>query len=79
MLSPYRISANNNKKRSKEALNTDFNNNSHHEPDKKRPQMTSIDLKRPLSISNEKVRKQKQKTIEKEVTCKRILKLTNTI
>ena len=60
-LSPYRISANNTKKRSKKALNTDFNNNSHHEPDDKRPQMTSNDLKRPQSISNEKSKKTKTK------------------
>ena len=45
MLSPYRISANNTKKQSKKALNTNFNNNSHHKPDDKRPQMTSNDLK----------------------------------
>ena len=61
MLSPYRISANNTKKRSKKALNTDFNNNSHHEPDDKRPQMTSNDLKRPQSILNEKSKKTKTK------------------
>ena len=52
MLSPYRISANNTKKRSKKALNTDFNDDSHQEADVKRPQMTSNDLKRPQSTSN---------------------------
>ena len=40
MLSPCRISPNNTKKRSKKALNTDFDNNSHSEHDVKRPQMT---------------------------------------
>ena len=52
MLSPYRINPNNNKKRPKKSLNTDFNNKSQHEVDVKRPQMTSNDLKRPLSTSN---------------------------
>ena len=45
MLSPYRINSNNTKKRSKKALNTDFDNNSHDEADVRRPQMTSNDLK----------------------------------
>ena len=45
MLSPYRIQSNNTKKRSKMAKNTDFDNESHHETDFKRPQMTSNDLK----------------------------------
>ena len=52
MLSPYKISSDNTKKRSKEALNTDFDNNSHTEHDVKTPQMTSNDLKRPQSTSN---------------------------
>ena len=51
MLSPYRINPNNTIKRTKKASNTNFNNNSHCEPDVKRTQMTSNDLK-----------KQKQKT-----------------
>ena len=45
MLSPYRIQPNNINKRSKKASNTNFNNNSHHEPDGKRPQKTSNYLK----------------------------------
>ena len=45
MLSPYRINQNNGKKRTKKALNTDFDNNSHHEADIQRPKMTSKDLK----------------------------------
>ena len=52
VLSPYRINPNNVKKRPKKALNTDFDNNSHHEADVKRRQMTSNDLKRPQSSSN---------------------------
>ena len=42
MLSPYRIQPNNTNKRTQKTLNTNFDNNSHHEPDVKRPQMTSI-------------------------------------
>ena len=45
MLSPYRIQTNNTNKRTKKTLNTNFDNNSHHELDVKRPQMTSNDLK----------------------------------
>ena len=45
MLSPYRISSDNTKKRSKKALNINFDNNSHTEHDVKRPQMTSINIK----------------------------------
>ena len=46
MLSPYRINPNNNHKRTKKVKKTDFDNNSHHEADVKRPQMTSRDLNR---------------------------------
>ena len=52
MLSPYRINTNNTEKRSKKVKYTDFDNNSHHEADVKRSQMTSNDLKRPQSTSN---------------------------
>ena len=45
MLSPFRIIQNITKKRSKKVKNSDFDNNSHHEAEVKRPQMTSIDLK----------------------------------
>ena len=41
MLSPNRIQPNNTNKRIKKTLNTIFDNNSHHEPDVKIPQMTS--------------------------------------
>ena len=41
MVSPYRINPNNTNKRTKTASNTTFDNNSHHETDVKRPQMTS--------------------------------------
>ena len=61
MLSPLRISANNTKKRSNKALNTNFNNDSHSEHDVKRPQMTSNDLKRPQSTSDENSKKTKTK------------------
>ena len=37
MLSPYRIIQNNTNKRTIKAKNTDFDNNSHHETDVKRP------------------------------------------
>ena len=52
MLSPYRINPNNNHKRTKKVKNTDFDNNSHHNPNPKRAQMTSNVLKRPQSTSN---------------------------
>ena len=51
MLSPYRINPNNTNKRTKKASNGNFDNNSHHESNVKRPQMTSNDLKRPQSFS----------------------------
>ena len=61
MLSPYRIQSNNTNKRTKKTKNTDFDNNSHHENDVKRPQMSSNDLKRPQSVSNENSKKTKTK------------------
>ena len=51
MLSPYRISANYTKKRSKKVKITVLDNDSHNEADVKRPQSTSNDLKRPQSAS----------------------------
>ena len=42
MLSPYRITPKNTKKRTKKTSNTIFDNNSHREPDVKK---TSFDLK----------------------------------
>ena len=54
MLSPYRINPNNTNKRTKKFSNTKFDNNSHGDPDVKRPEMTSNDLKRPQTTSNEK-------------------------
>ena len=54
MLSPCRIQPNNTNKRTKKTLNTNFDNNSHHEPDVKRPQMTSNDLKTIQTKSNKK-------------------------
>ena len=41
MLSPYRIHPNNTNKRVKNCKITNFDNNSHRDPDFKRPQMTS--------------------------------------
>ena len=61
MLSPYRINQNNSKKRAEKALNTDFDNNSHHEANIERPQRSSKDLKRPQSTSNENNKKAKTK------------------
>ena len=61
MLSPYKINSNNNHKRTEKAKNTEFDNNSQHETDVKRPQMTSNDLKRPQSTSNENSKKTKTK------------------
>ena len=58
MLSPYRINPNNTNKRRKKASNTNFNNNSHHELDVKRPQMISKDLK---MTSNKTVKNKKIK------------------
>ena len=61
-LSPYRINPNNNHKRTKKFKNTaDFDNDSHHEADVKRNQMTSNDLKRHQSTSNESSKKIKTK------------------
>ena len=55
MRSPYR---NNTKKRPKKVKKTDFDNNSDREPDVKRPQMTSNELK---LTSNETVKNKKNK------------------
>ena len=41
MLSPYKIHPNNTNKRIKKGKNTNFDNNSHRDPDPKRPQRTS--------------------------------------
>ena len=46
MISPYRINPNNTNKQTKKVKNTNFGNNSHHEHDLKRPQMTSKNLNR---------------------------------
>ena len=61
MLSPYKINQNNGKKRTKKALNIDFDINSHHEVDIQRPQMSSNDIKRLQSPSNESNKKAKTK------------------
>ena len=54
MLSPYRINPNNTNKRAKKVLNNNFNNNSYHEPDVKRPQTISNDLKANQTKPNKK-------------------------
>ena len=61
MLSPYRINPNNNHKRTKKVKNTDFDNDSHDETDVTRPKMTSNDLKRSQSTSNENSKKTRAK------------------
>ena len=58
MLSTFRIYPNNTNKRVKKIKNTNFDNNSHGDPDSKRPQMTSNDLK---MTSNETVKNKKNK------------------
>ena len=45
----------------KKVRNTDFDNDSHHETDVKRPQISSNDLKRPQSASNENSKKTRTK------------------
>ena len=54
MVSPYRINPSNTKQRSKKTLNTKFDDDSHHEADVKRPQLTSNDLKTTQTKSNKK-------------------------
>ena len=58
MLSPYRIQSNNTDKRTKKAKNTNFDSNSHQEPDVERPQMTSNDLKTTSkgAVKNKKIK-----------------------
>ena len=53
MLSPYRIQPNNTNKQRKKTSNTNSNNDLHHDPDLKRPQMTLNDLKRPQPTPTE--------------------------
>ena len=52
MLSPYRNQPNDANKRTKKTSNTNFDNNSHGDPDVKRPQITSNHLKWPQTNSN---------------------------
>ena len=58
MLSLYRIHPNTTHKRSKKVSNTNPNNNSHHEHDLKRPQLTSNDL---ITTSNEPIKNKNNK------------------
>ena len=57
-LSPYRIDPNNTNKRTKKASNTNFDKNSDHKLDVKRPQRTSNDLK---ITSNETIENKKNR------------------
>ena len=52
--SPYRIQPNDTNKRAKKVKKINFNNNSRHEPDVERPQMTSNDLKTTQTKPNKK-------------------------
>ena len=61
MLSPYRINPINTNKRTKKGKNTTFDTNSHRDPNVKRPQLTSNDLKIPQSTSKENSQKVKAK------------------
>ena len=61
MLSEYKTNPNNTKKRSKKVKISDFDNNSDDKTDIKRPQMTSNDLKRLQSNSNENSKKTRTK------------------
>ena len=61
MHSPYKINPNNTSKRTKKVKNTNFDNDSRHEADVKRPQLTSNDLKRPQLTPNENSKKTKTK------------------
>ena len=58
MLSPYKINPNNNNERTKKVPKNILDNNSYHENDVERPQMTSNDLKTTL---NEPVKNKKNK------------------
>ena len=74
MLSPYRINPNNTNKRTKKASNGNFDNNSHHESNVKRSQMTSKDLNQSQNLIME-LNPLKVNTNWKVM---KILKLTNT-
>ena len=68
MLSPFRINPNNTNKRIKKTSNTTFDKHSHREPNVKRPQMTSNDLK--TTPTTEKSNK-KHKNFAKSWICAR--------
>ena len=58
MLSPYIIQPNHTNKRTKKASNGNFDNNSHCDPDVKRPRLTSNDFK---TTSNEPIEYRRNK------------------
>ena len=72
MLSPYKMQPDSTNKRTKKASKTNFNNNHDLKHDLKRPQMTSIDQKKPQNLLL-KLNPLKKKTNWKMV---QILKLT---
>ena len=73
MLWPYRIQPNISDKRTKKVWNTNFDNNSHHENDLKRPQMTSNNFVKPNT--NTKCNRRNKNTLKVD-PCLRMLKLT---
>ena len=76
MISPFRTQPNRTNKRTKKALNTNFDNNSHRDHDLERPQLTSSDIVNLKQIQN-LIRE--TKIFQKLDPCMRILKLRNTI
>ena len=52
MVSPYKYYPNNTNKEQKKTSNTNSKNDLHRDPDLRRPQTTSFDLKRPHLTSN---------------------------
>ena len=57
MVSPYTINPNNTNKRAKQTSITNSDNNSDHEPDVKRPQLTASDLKTNTKKKNKTILK----------------------
>ena len=55
MLSPYKIQPNITNKRTKNVLNTNFDNKSHHENDLKRPQMTFLNRTETQNLKRETI------------------------
>ena len=64
MFSPYRNQPNNTNKRTKKLSSTNFDNNSHHESDLKRPQLTSSDLVTPETTVKRTSNKKKKNILK---------------